>query len=63
MLTSILELSLEFLDLLLELSEQRILGVLVNLGFVLDVLGAVSIAQCADCLIIVIVCWTAVRHL
>ena len=40
-----LELRLQTRDLLLELAEHRVLGVLVDLGLVLDVLGAVSVPQ------------------
>lgn len=61
--SSILQLFLEPLHLLLQLPKQRILRVLVNLGFVLYVLGTVRIPQSANCLVIVIVGRTEVRYL
>eukprot|EP00047_Mylnosiga_fluctuans_P024705 m.168527 g.168527 ORF g.168527 m.168527 type:complete len:449 (+) comp9910_c1_seq9:664-2010(+) len=51
----VLELLLDALDLLLQLVQHGVLGVLVDLGLVLDLLGAVGVAQRADRLIEVVV--------
>ena len=58
-----LQLLLEVLDLLLELPQQCVLGVLVDAGLVLDVLGAVGVAQCADGLVVIVVRRADVRTL
>ena len=61
--TTILQLLPQLLNLLLELSQKSILGIFINLGFVLDVLGAVGVAEGADCFIVVVVSWAQVGHL
>mmetsp|Transcript_7302 Transcript_7302/g.18852 ORF Transcript_7302/g.18852 Transcript_7302/m.18852 type:complete len:202 (-) Transcript_7302:123-728(-) len=51
----VVQLSLEPVDFVLKLAEHRVLGVLIDLGLVLDVLGAVGVAQCAHRLVKVVV--------
>ena len=53
--TSVSQLLLQFLYLLLVLSEQGVLGVLVDLGLVLDLFGTVGVSQRAERLVIVVV--------
>ena len=60
---TVCELFLEVLDLFLELSQEGVLWILVNLGLVLDVLGAVGVAQRADRLVVVVLCWPNVGAL
>lgn len=53
---------LEFADLLLVLPEHGVLGVLVDLGFVLDVFGTVGVAEGTQRLVVVVVSGTEARH-
>ena len=53
--SSRLQLLLQLLNLLRVLSEQRVLGVLVDLRLVLDLLGAVGVAQRAHRFVVVVV--------
>ena len=46
---------LQLLNLLLVLPEHRVLGILVNLGLVLDVFRPVGVAQGAERLVVVVV--------
>lgn len=46
----------QVLYLLLKLSQQSVLGIFVDSGFVLDVFSSVSVAQGANGLIVVVVC-------
>lgn len=57
---------LKLFNFLLELAEHSILGILINPGLVLYVLGSVCIPESADGLIVVVVCWSDVctlRHM
>mmetsp|Transcript_27415 Transcript_27415/g.78766 ORF Transcript_27415/g.78766 Transcript_27415/m.78766 type:complete len:517 (-) Transcript_27415:561-2111(-) len=49
-------------DLVLELADHRVLGVLVDLGLVLDALGAVGVAQRRERLVVVVVRGAEVCH-
>ena len=60
--SAISQLLLELLNLLLILPEQRVLGVLVNLGLVLDLFGTVGVAQRAEGLVVVVVGRGQTRH-
>lgn len=51
---------LKLFNFFLELAEHSILGILINPGLVLYVLGSVCIPESADGLIVVIVCWSNV---
>lgn len=51
---------LKLFNFFLELAEHSILGILINPGLVLYVLGSVCISESADGLIIVVVCWSNV---
>lgn len=53
----------EFFDLLLELSQQCVLWILIDLGFVLDILSSVGIAESANGLIVVVISWSYVGNL
>lgn len=53
-----LEHGLEALNLALVLAQQRILGVLIDLGVILNVLGAIRVPQRRQRLVVVIICRT-----
>lgn len=54
------QLFLKLFNFFLELAEHSILGILINPGLVLYVLGSVCIPESADGLIVVVVCWSDV---
>lgn len=58
-----LQLFSEFFDLLLELSQQSVLWILIDLGFVLDILSSVGIAESTNGLIVVVISWSYVGNL
>lgn len=53
-----LQLFFKLFNFFLKLTEQGILGIFINSGLILDVFGTVGISECADSLIIIIVCRT-----
>lgn len=53
-----LQFPLKLFDFFLKLAKQSILRILIDPGFVLDVLGSVCIPESADGLIIVVVSWS-----
>lgn len=55
-----LQLFLELFDLLLKLAQECVFGVFIYSRFILDVLRTVSVAQGADGLVVVVVCWSDV---
>lgn len=61
--TNILKLFPQLLNLRLELSQQGILWVLIHASTILYILGTVCIAQRADGLVIIEICWPYVGTL
>lgn len=51
---------LEIFNFLLKLTQQCILGVLINPGLILDVFGTVGVTECTDGFIVVVICWADV---
>ena len=58
-----LKLSAQFLDFFLELLEQGILGVLVNAGFVSNVLSTTSVTQRVQSFVVIVTGWTDIGAL
>lgn len=55
-----LQFFLELIDLLLKLAQHGVFRVFIDSGLIPDVLCTVSIAQGADGLVVIVICWSNV---